>query len=505
MGMPMSSYLLLKTIADGMDNKLLSYSDAIRAIKDFNLYAFILHDPEEDKEFHDTLRKNFDRLDYITGEKLLFFALVDPPGEWLEHGRKREYYRRLYRYETEELLSPHNQIFSKNPGVTALSIANMLKIPYESLPCIVIFSNFKIKEFVWLRTCSEHLEKQLMELGYIAARSSENKLAYTRINTYARESKDYSYDDYYSYYYQRHDFIMDKIKESNLDLCGGNGIQTLKDRIAKVLSDCLSAVVFNASDDTDIQRIAEENRNNFIENLNNEILKFKEGNRDGIDEESIIFFEELCIQLITSLFNNVSYEIKDGDLVIDKKYLERDSYLMLKTAHTVFNDLKGKNINGESEYDFTASAICFSKVFEKEINLSQVHWIRKKLGIELPSYFNRYQPYKKAIYSKGTSSKKIDFNKKDRWSSRWLPPGMGESRICWEDILKTDVPIGWTKDELNDLNNRWWEIAKMRNKSAHSELIGWEMVEKLIKHFEHMEERQYFKLLSEMKQRFRSG
>lgn len=492
MGMPISSYLLLKTIADGNDNNLLKYSEAIRAIKDFNLYVFILHDPEEHKEFHRALIQKFDRMDYITGSRLLFFALVDPPKEWLEHGRNRPYYRHINNFETQELLSPYNQVFSKDPSVTTLSIANMLKIPYESLPCIVIFPNFKVKEFIWYKTCPEHLEEQLKELGYIAERSTRNNYIYE--NDYSKKGRDY--------YHQGYMDVVDKIRQSNLNLCGDKGNQILEDRLAKILSDCLSAVVANTSTDTNTRRLAKENRNDFLANLSGEILRFKKSNKDGMEEEDIKLLEDLCIKFITSIFNDVSYEINDDDLVINKRYLERDSYIMLKTAHTVFNDLKREYLNRKSEYDFTASAICFSKVYEKEINLSQVHWIRKHLGIDLPRYYNSYQPQKEAKFRTSMwNRKEINFNRHYE-RNRWKPPGIGESRICWQDLIRINVPNGWDEKELVDLNERWEKIVDIRNMSAHSEVVDLKLVEELINHLKYIEERQYFRLLSEMKQSF---
>jgi hypothetical protein len=125
MGLPISSYAVLSFLADNLrrqddsiersgtasyeaiydaipsDNysrvrqlsspRVRSYEieAARRAVGQFKLFAFVIHDPERHANFHRALARQFDRLDFITGKKLLFFALVDPPAEWVRHARQR--------------------------------------------------------------------------------------------------------------------------------------------------------------------------------------------------------------------------------------------------------------------------------------------------------------------------------------------------------------------------------------------------------------------------------
>ncbi|MCX7770674.1 MAG: hypothetical protein N2202_06275 [Proteobacteria bacterium] len=49
-----------------------------------------------------------------------------------------------------------------------------------------------------------------------------------------------------------------------------------------------------------------------------------------------------------------------------------------------------------------------TKVFERELNLSIVHWIRKELGIRLPGYFNKPQPDVRALCLKSFARLKMD-------------------------------------------------------------------------------------------------
>jgi hypothetical protein len=226
MGMPISNYTVLKALGDkkASPNEY-EKRTALAALSPFNLFAFIIHDPEEHHDFGRILSFAFDRLDFVTGEKLLFFALVDPPSDWLAHARHRPYYKRLNYWdhanhrssnenpparETNELLDPKNAILSGDKSATAFSLANSLGIPIEKLPCIVVTPNFSDERFLWFRTCPEHLEEQLTKLAYLAARNNTS---------------------------------FDAIRGENLDLCNGFGDKSLEGNLAKALSDVLSFII----------------------------------------------------------------------------------------------------------------------------------------------------------------------------------------------------------------------------------------------------------------------
>jgi len=85
MGMPISSYTVLSALANGRNRY--ETEVAQRALSPFNLFAFVIHDPEEHSKFHQVLERQFDRFDFITGHKLLFLRLVDPPTNWLNHAK----------------------------------------------------------------------------------------------------------------------------------------------------------------------------------------------------------------------------------------------------------------------------------------------------------------------------------------------------------------------------------------------------------------------------------
>ncbi|MCX7878607.1 MAG: hypothetical protein N2510_08225, partial [Ignavibacteria bacterium] len=157
--MSLSTYDMLKALGYGADTDIL---ETKRILSRFKLFGLILHDPKLHSDFHDTLSKSFERLDYLTGEYFLFFAITDPPIDWIEISVKREYFR---------FLSSRFDSYSvEDRSITAYTMAQGLGIDFDDLPVIILSHDFKFKEFRVVRTCPKYLEKQMAEIGYFLSR-----------------------------------------------------------------------------------------------------------------------------------------------------------------------------------------------------------------------------------------------------------------------------------------------------------------------------------------------
>ena len=442
MGMPISNYTVLKALGDKKASPHeYEKRTALDALSPFNLFAFIIHDPEEHPDFSRQLRRSFDRLDFVTGEKLLFFALVEPPSEWLAHAHRRHYYERFSSYATKELLASQSKGLAADESATAFSLANNLSIPTEKLPCIVVTPDFTDERFLWFRTCPEHLEQQLTKLAYLAARNNTS---------------------------------FDAIRQENLDLCDGFGDKSVEGNLAKALSDVLSFIVAGNSSDSWLRRQALEQAQKTISKLHSTLNYLKSNFQENDSEE----MDKLCLSIASfiSHFNTQKGLRLDDFIPVSKEFLENDSYQILKTAHRVFNlliteqDDARHSLELKETLDFTPGIICLAKVFEKEANLSVVHWIRKELGISLPSYFNKHQPQ---FWAKLTPSfaggREIDFNAKR--SGKWLAPGIGQSEIACKELSRAKLPEGWDASSWNLLLANWQAIREKRNEAAHTEMV----------------------------------
>lgn len=480
MGMPISNYTVLKAL--GYGGAPYEVNTALDALRPFNLFAFIIHDPQAHSDFDRRINHRFDFLDYITGNKLLFFALVDPPLEWLEHAGHRHYYKHLTSRQTQELLNPKHPITSIDKGITAFSLANSLNIPTEMLPCLVITPDFRLEQFLWFRTCPDHVEEQLRKLGYIAERAGK----------YSEPAPDR---------------LFEIISQEDIDLCQGSGTESLERNLAKTLADVLSFIIAGNNRDSWLQRQALEQAQNTIVELHATLTNLK----TDFDESNSEELDRLCLNIVSFLsqLNTQKNLNLDEFIAVDKVFLENDSYQILKTAHRVFNLLTSKHPKEalpalEETVDYTPGVICLAKVFEKEINLSIVHWVRKELGITLPPYFNKYQPKVRARFVPNfPGGRAIDFNMERR--GKWLPPGIGQSEIACKETAKAKLPDGWVESSWNQFLTHWRVIREKRNEAAHTELVNEDSVFVVKNALDELSRNQIFEKLYQMKTEYRGS
>jgi len=115
--------------------------------------------------------------------------------------------------------------------------------------------------------------------------------------------------------------------------------------------------------------------------------------------------------------------------------------------------------------------ICLAKVFENEINLSVVHWIRKELGIQIPQFFNRPQRDVRAVMVPDIPrGREIDFNMGSH--NKWLPPGIGQSELAFVDLSRTNIPKDLGMELWELLLAKWKIIRKKRNAAAHTQVLS---------------------------------
>lgn len=310
MGMPISSFTVLSALAEGRGGY--ETETAQRALRPFKLFVFIVHDPEAHTRFHDVLARQFDRLDFVTGQRLLFFALVDPPARWLDHGHGRDYYRLFARgrtddvsWEASELLNPKNAPASADTSITAFSLANALRIPTDDLPCIVVSEGFQLNRFLWFRTSADHFEEQLVRLGYFAERGD-------------RPMPDVSGD------------------WREVDLCSSYREESLGNSLAKALSDALSFIVASDGEQSSWMRLkALDRARDTVARLYATIERLKTISDEDVSQE----VDRLCICLLSFLaqLNKRRLRSLDEFIAIRREWLEADSFQILRTAHKVFD------------------------------------------------------------------------------------------------------------------------------------------------------------------------
>ena len=77
---------------------------------------------------------------------------------------------------------------------------------------------------------------------------------------------------------------------------------------------------------------------------------------------------------------------------------ENESRIVFQSTLKVEKGIDKLTVN----FDYSLVAIGYSKVFEIEINLSVIHWVRNLLAIEMPQYFNKV----KGVYQQSSTKTK---------------------------------------------------------------------------------------------------
>ena len=249
MGMPITTYNVLNALDEGSFKSQYEFDTAIEALKPFKLFAFVIHDPEVHDSFHRTIGSIFYKLDSVTRDDFLFFALVDPPQQWLKYGSQREYYKSLNSRHGQEFVDPNNAINSTDKGITAFLLARSLDIPTDMLPCLVITSDFLSKDLTWVRTSPSDIEWQLTELAHTASQIGRIPPA---------------------------QFSLEEIK-NRIDVCEGSSIRSLENySLAKTLADPMSASALHDQNHNYLSMTVERARNH-LTGLRTSLAELKRG------------------------------------------------------------------------------------------------------------------------------------------------------------------------------------------------------------------------------------
>lgn len=544
MGMPLTKYSLLKAIGYGSDRYVNAKAEEL--FSKYKLVGLILHDPQEHKSFHLAIERLFDKLDYLTGNLFLFLTLVNPPA--IGNHKKFSHF-----WEEQFLLNPANAYFTDDDSISAFTIASLLGISYDDLPCIVLTQDLKCSDFIFIRTSSEFVENQLKEIGYFCSRFAGQKISFNDNSL--------------------------KTLIQNINYLNNSNLKHLDKNLAKTLADFLLVVAKEDNSVNDFKyryinslmsQVRQEKQKHPIENqdlFENNLLSLLgmlshlEVKQDDFDllsrneiyneSTSIKKFKLVPLKKINlrshskktsrkpaaekeqmpdipdrqKLENLNSHELKacycktisedispalyehlqSTDVYFDSlsKYdFEAESKIMLKTSKKVLNLLSEENYD---EVDYTPVVIALGKLFEKETNLSLVHWIRKKLHIELPDYFNMVKPEGRYFYTPSTSVCKhplpIDFN---MGLNKWIPPKMWDSEMAVTSFYNDKKYIETFNNERTKvLLEEWSVIRRIRNQAAHDCIVNADQLKTIIDSYKKLEESQILIRMMKLKRKYR--
>ncbi len=478
MGMFLSKYSMLNALGYGSDTYILPETQKI--LQRHKLKVLIIHDPKAHVSFNFKLTQLFEKLDFVTGPDLLFFCLVDPPSKW-KNRTDRDYFGI---WEPDKLLNPFNSYHSRDESITAYSLAQSMGIAYNTLPVLILTTDFRNNLFRYVKTSEEHLEYQLKELGFYCSQKEQ----------IAKELDDSEFNKVIS----------------TIDLCSDSAFGKLKFSLAKVLTDFISFIVAKSKSNEAKQAL------NRCKEVISDFYTHKNTDQDNVEFESenITFLANLSnllydpyrdsrhrTEAYTVLEPQVSYATLEDTSPYDLNTLgmEHESLIIYNT----FNKLRpvyrsvifSYSDSFMGEIDYSPLVISLSKIFEIETNLSIVQWIRKYLNIEMPLYFNK-RKVGSGNYSLTPSNELIpnahpvDFNK--GFGEKWNAPGIGESELIMKSLYKQG---NYPKSEIKEFSaflENWEFIRKYRNKAAHNNLINQADFNQVNSHFTSLKDKNCF-------------
>lgn len=418
--------------------------DDRKSIEQFNLFAFILHDPDKHRTFHQALEDQFLGLDRATGENFLCFTLVSPPAQWTT-------------YVQDRLCIKHFDSTDKyDNGITAMSLCQSLGVSYADLPLIVVTDCPFKSEFAIFKTNETSIAPILNDFSYLSHLRARGDVRpfYQLINFLGDKPQRYHY------------YSIKQVEESLT--------------LIEVLADALSPTYLN-------NPMATRQIRTKIDHMARTLNQWKKRYGDGPG------FERISLKLATTMAQLEPSGHNPNLLTINYNKLDRESQIFASTADAVASYL----IRSISLLDHTPLAIALTKVLENEVNLSAVQWLRKNENIQMPRFFNKVDTTRSQVIFERESFR-INLNYKKNF--KLVCPGLGQSRRAFE-IRQRELNSAILPQELLDM---WQTVADMRNKCAHTEVINKTFVENLINIFNQLNATGFFTTLFDMKEALRN-
>ncbi|GHO88023.1 hypothetical protein [Dictyobacter formicarum] len=455
-----------------------------RYFSQFPVQVAVLFSPN-DQDFVEAFRSIFLELDRFTGKNLVFFAVLDPPQDWLTEAETRQWWR--------EYTQRIGRIgFSMDDRVLVNEIARLFGIGWGELPQIVASTNLWTGEYLTFPTSSIHIQRQLeilTNLVHELGQPNIDHIAEDLSETLGIEAQYHSPDDALRYRFNRMYDVLDTAERSS----GGE-----TDWHARFL-------------DNDFPQV-EETLRRFRQWEDNRQIVDRDANNvfNNSAKEKII--EDAAGRLVApaTVAMRISQHFHRGRMLELAEYLEEESLIMVETALTIGNfleNLQNGTLRGMPllhlgtrgrrkakwqtlDIDFTPGAQGAWKAFELEVNLSLIQAARASISINMPEFFaihdDKLSKEDGRVYI--SKRKAVDINQLD-----WRNKATGKQRfIMMHDALEVIRKLSGTPNfeakismclghQLPDsLFDAWKEIHEIRNRGSHVEPLQYRDYQNII-------------------------
>jgi hypothetical protein len=456
MGMPLSFFSAFWAV---QDRDRPGGRKASEAFGRFSLFAFVLYDPREDITLHTRLQREWEMLDGLTGEHMLFFAPIDPPEAWSmdsdASGRSLMRVARQRMSTAADRLSRERgymPLMSRDPSQTAAAFRQILGVPAGMGSCLVIASSLHDASVWLLSTDASRVGPQLERLGSVASLASRQAMDRNVVEPYIARIAGEA------------DAIIDAL--------------TLPASLAAVLTDVCA---MTAAEGIIRDPITEAR-------ARNQLLKSAH-DKTRVDlrmdpETALLRLSQACAVIAATPAPPRSRPFRDlSELDTSASFrprrrppslppdanMNRRTAQLLRMGDDCLRLITQGDIGDTEDPDYRVAVAAWSQALEHEMAELLGHEVRAGLGVTLPEFHWRRQPGLSDVAIRSASQREpISFNQArpnspDPDRALWQPPAMGPLRLGWESWRAskcTPVPR-----ELVDL---LLQCKDFRNAASHS-------------------------------------
>jgi hypothetical protein len=448
----------------------------------FPVQIAVLFSPN-DRDFVDAFKSLFLVLDKLTADEVAFFAVLDPPQDWLEEAKHRPWWQEYQNRIGQSGFSVQDQVLIKE-------IARLFGVGWGKLPQIVVSTNLWTAEFVTFPTSANHIEEQFKVLTRIVDDWGEpnlDQLAESLSNAFGAETVYHPPDDALRYRFSRVYGVLDSIDSPNR-----------LEQYQRFLESDLHQV------DETLKRLRRREDFRGQPGSNRELDEPQDSAsiEDIIEDAAGRLVAPATVAMRIAHWSRQSREREVADM------LEEESLIMAETALTLgdfLESLRNGSLRGISplqlgtrgrrdarwyplEIDFTPCAQGAWKAFELEINLSIIQAARASIAIKMPEYFTIYDsgfvPHERSRIATGTSRSRPvykDINQRDRETRqtgqhRFLP--LGDAFNVAQALRETQEYEAVIFDCLgrsfpSHLYDTWRQVQGIRNKGSHTDPLSY--------------------------------
>lgn len=449
----------------------------------FPIQVAVLFSPH-DETFAPAFRDIFLYLDQLTGERVAFFAVLDPPQDWQAAAANRAWWQ-----EQKARVGELGFSFDERPLVS--EIARRFGVEWWEMPVIVVSPNLWAAEYVVAPTSAADIEPQLTALTDLVREWGrpdinpimelfEDELGTETRFVPANFSKRNAFFDFYD--------VLGSYDPERQQLHDRSAFEHHVRQAARQAATRNSPLAFGRS-----------------------------GEEDPAFQQETVLFDQVASEVagqlvpVATVAERVYRRLTEPRLEDLLQTLEETSLAMIETSLTVGQFLEAieKGIlpgfprlrfdarardRPQRELDFSPGAMGIWKMLELETNHSLIQAGRKACGIRMPDYFMRHDPdcpKEVTIVVTGTRRNgdpyKTDLNRLDRQhrprhqmvtlGTGWhVVDSLNEPGSVFDDIVRGILGQELPKIVMDD----WTAVRSIRNRASHVAAISFKEYQKVL-------------------------